>query len=85
MGLNLPIMYDEVIVGVIGITENYDEVIGYGKIVKKMTEIFVRENIEKDDKNFYNRVYNRFLESWIFEAGIGAREKDLEAREKNSA
>lgn len=82
MGLNLPIIYEGEIVGVIGITGNYDEVIGYGKIVKKMTEIFVGENIEKDDKNFYSRVYNRFLESWIFEGGIGAGGKDLEMRGK---
>ena len=38
-GLNLPITHRGDIVGVIGITGEYGQVIGYGQVVKKMTEI----------------------------------------------
>ncbi len=80
MGLNLPIEYNGNIIGVIGITGNYDEVVGYGKVVKKMTEILVRENMEQDDKQFHSRVYSRFLEGWILEEGVVLRGKELEER-----
>ena len=41
-GLNLPITHRGDIVGVIGITGEYGQVIGYGQVVKKMTEILSR-------------------------------------------
>jgi carbohydrate diacid regulator len=34
-------------VGVIGITGAYEQVIGYGQVVKKMTEILIREGNEQ--------------------------------------
>lgn len=49
-GLNLPITHGGSIVGVIGITGLYGEVVGYGQVVKKMVEILIRENAEQDER-----------------------------------
>ncbi|MBQ2048378.1 MAG: hypothetical protein II487_05300, partial [Schwartzia sp.] len=47
-GINLPIEYQHHIVGVIGVTGDYEQVIGFGQIVKKMTEILIRERERED-------------------------------------
>ena len=43
-GLNLPLELDGEIVGVVGITGSYDEVINQGRLLKKMTEILLQEH-----------------------------------------
>ena len=63
-GLNLPVYQAGSIAGVIGITGRYEEVAGYGQIVKKMVEILIRENAEQDERRMGQRVLNRFLEDW---------------------
>lgn len=47
-GINIPIFSDQHLLGVIGITGNKDEVVKYGKIIKTMTEILVKEAWLKD-------------------------------------
>src|SRR5690606_25125620 len=42
-GINQPIMLGDKIVGVIGITGAEDEVVKYGHIIRKITEILVKE------------------------------------------
>lgn len=64
-GINLPIEVTGEIQGVIGITGDYDEVIKLGRIVKKMTEILIQEQLELSAKNRSQMEMNRFLESWI--------------------
>lgn len=70
MGINLPLFYKKKIIGVIGITGAYDQVIGYGKVVKKMTEILIRERIQEDEKRLDTRVLSRFLEEWVLGNGM---------------
>ncbi len=69
-GLNLPVESGGDIVGVIGITGPYDEVIDYGQIVKKMTEILIRERSVMDQQRLDLRVRSRFLEDWILGEGL---------------
>lgn len=69
-GLNLPIIINEDIIGVIGITGEYNQVFNYGQIVKKMTEILVRENFIRDQERFNEEIKNRFLENWILETSV---------------
>ena len=69
-GLNLPITHAGSIVGVIGITGLYGEVVGYGQVVKKMVEILIRENAEQDERRMGQRVLNRFLEDWVIGNGL---------------
>lgn len=42
-GVNLPVYFERKIIGVIGISGDYNEVEKYGKIIKRMTEILVKE------------------------------------------
>ncbi|MBE6932421.1 MAG: transcriptional regulator [Ruminococcaceae bacterium] len=69
-GINLPIEVDGVTQGVIGITGNYEDVIKYGQIVKKMAEILIRERIDIDTRQMDQRVRSRFLEDWILGSGL---------------
>lgn len=69
-GLNLPINHGGKIVGVIGITGLYDEVVGYGQVVKHMVEILIRENAGQDERRMGQRVLNRFLEDWVMGGGL---------------
>lgn len=69
-GLNLPIVHMGEFVGVIGITGGYNQVKDYGRIVKKMVEILIRENSEQDEKRLKTRVMSRFLEDWILGDGL---------------
>ncbi|SFL53977.1 CdaR family transcriptional regulator [Halanaerobium salsuginis] len=65
-GINLPILFNKSIIGVVGITGKVAEVAGYGKIVKNMVELilqqeFLRHEIELDKKakeNFYQQLLN---------------------------
>lgn len=69
-GINLPIEVNGEVQGVIGITGEYEEVIRYGQIVKKMAEILIRERIEQDIRQLDQRVRSRFLEDWILGSGL---------------
>ncbi len=64
-GLNLPIMINGETIGVVGITGEYDQVFNYGQIVKKMTEILVRESYTREQERFDKKIESRFLEEWI--------------------
>ena len=69
-GLNLPVYQAGSIAGVIGITGRYEDVAGYGQIVKKMVEILIRENVWQDERRMGQRVLNRFLEDWVLGSGL---------------
>ena len=43
-GINVPVLFKDSVVAIIGITGNREEVEPYGNIIKKMTEILIREN-----------------------------------------
>jgi carbohydrate diacid regulator len=70
-GLNLPILLDNTIVGVIGVTGDYKDVAKYGQIIKKMTEILILENYSQEQKKIDDRIKTRFLDEWIFEDTSG--------------
>ncbi|MFV0414418.1 MAG: CdaR family transcriptional regulator [Oscillospiraceae bacterium] len=66
-GINLPIETSDTIVGVVGITGEYSEVVKFGQIIKKMTEILIRENLDKQQKKIDDRIRSRFLNEWILD------------------
>jgi carbohydrate diacid regulator len=49
-GVNLPIYYAGLVIGVVGITGNPQETIKYGQIIQKMTEMMVYENLDASQK-----------------------------------
>ncbi|PJM78346.1 CdaR family transcriptional regulator [Bifidobacterium scaligerum] len=46
-GINVPVMQGDAVIAVIGITGERAEVEPFGNVIKKMTEILVRENMEQ--------------------------------------
>lgn len=64
-GCNLPLMMDKELVGAIGITGEYEQVRKYGQIIKKMTEILLRDHDEQQRKKIEGRIRTRFLDDWI--------------------
>lgn len=69
-GLNLPINIDGEIIGVVGITGRYEQVYNYGQIVKKVTEILVREDYNREQERFDKKIEKRFLEDWVLGTGV---------------
>lgn len=65
-GINLPIVFDDSIVGVIGITGKTEEVAKYGQIIKKMTEILLLDNYVREQKTIEQKARDRFFDEWIF-------------------
>lgn len=78
-GLNLSLEHQGRTVGVIGITGPYEEVAGYGQVVKKMVEILMRENVLQDEQRMRQRVLSRFLEDWVMGTGL-LKPQDLKER-----
>jgi carbohydrate diacid regulator len=64
-GINLPVMLNGDIVGVIGVTGEYSEVCKYSQIIKRMTEILLLENYSTEQKKLDERIRQRFLDEWI--------------------
>lgn len=70
-GINLPIRFQENIIGVVGITGEVKEVTGYGEIVKNMVELilqqeFLRQEIEMETRareNFYQQLLGNSIEA----------------------
>ncbi|MBR8702007.1 Carbohydrate diacid regulator [Fusobacterium sp. DD29] len=49
-GVNLPVKFEKSIVGVIGISGKKEDVEKYGQIIKKMTEILIKEAYMKEEQ-----------------------------------
>lgn len=65
-GLNLPIIIDGRAVGVVGLTGPLEEVSQIGKIVKKMTEILLRERLSKQKQDAYNNQRDHFFDNLLY-------------------
>ncbi len=65
-GLNLPIVYKHEIIGVIGITGEYDQVAKLSQIVKKMTEILIVGQMRTKEQELEEMAKNRFIYSWLY-------------------
>jgi carbohydrate diacid regulator len=77
-GLNLPININGNIIGVVGITGEYEQVYNYGQIVRKMTEILVRESYAQNQERLDKKIENRFLEDWILGNGMESGQSFVE-------
>lgn len=64
-GINIPIFLEDNLAGVIGITGEKEEVEQYGKIIKQMTEILIKENLIKtisfNKRNNYRLLFNELF------------------------
>lgn len=65
-GINFPVRFNGETIGVIGITGERGDVIQFGRIIQKMTEILVMETYRKEQDMLADRTRNYFIEEWIF-------------------
>ena len=61
-GINMPIYFDDSIIGVIGITGNKNEVEKFGEIIKLMTEVLIKEAWIKDQDIRKKEIIKAFIE-----------------------
>lgn len=64
-GINLPILFKDQVIGVIGITGDVDEVSKYGHILKKMTEILLMNQYILEQQSIEEKITDTFLKEWI--------------------
>lgn len=67
-GVNLPIVVDDEIIGVIGITGEKERVEKYGEIIRKFTQMYIRDEHVKQTKAQEEKMVSRFLENWLMHA-----------------
>lgn len=65
-GTNIAVRFNGMPVAVIGVTGHYQEVGKYGQILKKMTEILMRDEYYKQQSDMDKRIKNRFLNEWLY-------------------
>ncbi|MFD1413178.1 CdaR family transcriptional regulator [Oceanobacillus jeddahense] len=64
-GINLPIFFNEQIIGVIGITGDPEQVSGYGELLQKMTELLVKESYYFEQREWEARTRELFVFDWM--------------------
>lgn len=65
-GINLPIQLDGQTVGVIGITGAPEEVEALGSVIKRMTEIMIRDSRRQEQAELLDNARQCFIENWLF-------------------
>lgn len=66
-GINLPIVIDHEIVGVVGITGEREEVAEFGKIIQKMSEIMILDRYQRNYRQTTRDMRNNFVFNWLFD------------------
>ncbi len=64
-GINLPIKFNEKIIGVVGITGDVDEVSGYGEIVKNMVELILQQEFLRREMEVETRARETFFQQLL--------------------
>lgn len=65
-GINIPIYFEEQVIGVIGITGERKEVEVYGRVIKRMTEILIKEGYVREQKMLEKESKRQFAEELLF-------------------
>ncbi|KSU57070.1 hypothetical protein AS034_21770 [[Bacillus] enclensis] len=64
-GVNLPVYLNNRILGVIGITGEPNEVVQFGEVIKRMTEILLKEAHLEEQLELENIAKVSFIDEWI--------------------
>lgn len=64
-GINMPIKHEGEIIGVIGITGNPSEVRPYADLIRRLTELFIREAIQTEQLESQSRAVESFVYEWV--------------------
>ena len=77
-GINLPVHFDNQVVGAIGITGGKEKIEKYGEIIQRMTEILVKEAYIQEQELLNRESKKQFTEELIF--GTDKDDKVLRGR-----
>ncbi|PEB54148.1 carbohydrate diacid regulator [Bacillus pseudomycoides] len=64
-GMNLPLLFHDEVIGVIGITGAPENISQYGEILRKMTELLIHENYFLEQLELEQRSYEAFVFDWL--------------------
>ncbi|PGZ95981.1 carbohydrate diacid regulator [Bacillus pseudomycoides] len=64
-GINLPLLFHDEVIGVIGITGEPENISQYGEILRKMTELLIHENYFIEQLELEQRSYEAFVFDWL--------------------
>jgi carbohydrate diacid regulator len=64
-GINLPIFFQNEVIGVIGITGDPETVTPFGEIIRKMTELLISENFYGEQFDYHSRAMEAFVLEWL--------------------
>ncbi|WP_163100449.1 CdaR family transcriptional regulator [Peribacillus alkalitolerans] len=66
-GINLPIHFQEVVIGVIGITGDPDEIMEFGELVKMITEMMIQQSFMSTQLEWKQRLREEVFEDLLTE------------------
>ncbi|MGJ9385777.1 CdaR family transcriptional regulator [Salipaludibacillus sp. CF4.18] len=69
-GITLPIMYDNEVIGVIGITGIPEDVEPFAELIRRMTELIIREANYMEKKDWETRGLESFFYEWLYNHDI---------------
>ncbi|MFL6554525.1 MAG: CdaR family transcriptional regulator, partial [Bacillus sp. (in: firmicutes)] len=64
-GINLPIFFQNDVIGVIGITGEPNKVTPFGEVIRKMTELLISENYYSEQFDWHTRAVESFVMDWV--------------------
>ncbi|WP_416150327.1 CdaR family transcriptional regulator [Salipaludibacillus sp. HK11] len=64
-GINLPIFFQEQIVAILGITGDPEKISSYGELVRKMTELLIKESYYSEQLEVQSRALEAFVFDWV--------------------
>lgn len=64
-GLNLPVFSDRDVIAVFGLTGEPAEIQPYGELLRKMTELFIKESWHLEQSQWRDRMLESFMIDWL--------------------
>ncbi|WP_059104806.1 CdaR family transcriptional regulator [Shouchella shacheensis] len=65
-GLNLPVFFLNQVIAVIGITGEPEQTLPYGELLRKMTELLIRESYYSEQMQWRSRMLEAFVFDWLY-------------------
>ncbi|AKL77269.1 MULTISPECIES: CdaR family transcriptional regulator [Bacillus] len=64
-GLNLPVFSGHEVIGVFGLTGDPDDILPFGELLRKMTELFIKETRHMEEAQWRARMLESFMVDWL--------------------
>jgi carbohydrate diacid regulator len=64
-GINLPVYFENRVIGVIGITATEPEILKMAEVIRKMTEILIKEQLIDERNEIVNQSREVFIRDWL--------------------